>query len=104
MSTMDHIVDIMASHHHPVVLVGSSAQRWMGSAGCLTLICELLIKDSALQSISTALIQSGHWRRANPPEHEYADFPLERTKIEDENEYAYLCLWSESTYHINVDN
>lgn len=112
---MDHIVDIMASHHHPVVLVGSSAQRWMGSAGCLTLIYELLIKDSALQSISTALVQSGHWLRTSPPSQpslsvhdelrklKYADFSLERTKIEDENEYAYLCLWSESTYHINVD-
>jgi len=116
MGTMDHIVDIMASHHHPVVLVGSSAQRWMGSAGCLTPICDLLIKDSALQSISTALVQSGHWRRTSPPsqsslsvhdeppELKYADFSLERTKIKDENEYAYLCLWSESTYHINVDD
>jgi hypothetical protein len=93
---MDHVVDIMASHRHPVVLVGYNAQRWMGSAGCLTPICDLLIKDSAIQSISTALVQSGHWRRASPPpksslsihdeppELKYADFPLERTQIEDE--------------------
>jgi hypothetical protein len=110
--TMDHIVDIMASHNHPVVMVGSSAQRWMGSAGALSRICDLLIKDSALQSIGTALIQSGHWRNASPkeqsdldqqPEFE-ADLFLQRTKIEDEDECAYLCLWSETTYHINVDS
>jgi hypothetical protein len=102
---MDHVVDIITSHNHPVVLVGSSAQRWMGSAGCLSTVCDLLIKDSALQSISTALVQSGHWRR-EPSELDKsgADCSLERTKIEDENEYAYLCLWSESTYRINVDD
>jgi hypothetical protein len=120
---MDHVVDIMASHNHPVVLVGSSAQRWMGSAGGLTRICDLLTKDSALQSIGTALIQSGHWKDARLneqsdldeqsdlneqsdldelPESE-ADIFLQRTNIEDDNEYAYLCLWSETTYHINVD-
>ncbi|KAH6616793.1 hypothetical protein C7974DRAFT_442602 [Boeremia exigua] len=108
---MDHIVDIMVSHHHPVVLVGSSAQRWMGSAGALSRICDLLIKNSGLQSIGKALIQSGHWKKANPKEqlglHEVpeseADIFLQRTKVEDENEYEYLCLWSETTYHINVD-
>jgi hypothetical protein len=114
---MDHVVDIMASHNHPVVLVGSSAQRWMGSAGGLTRICDLLTKDSALQSIGTALIQSGHWKDARLNEQSdldeqfdldeqpesVADIFLERTKIEDDNEYAYLCLWSETTYHINVD-
>jgi hypothetical protein len=108
---MDHIVDIMVSHDHPVVLVGSSAQRWMGSAGAMSRICDLLTKDSALQNIGTALIQSGHWRNASPkeqsgldelPEFE-ADLFLQRTKIEDDNEYEYLCLWSETTYHMNVD-
>jgi hypothetical protein len=109
---MDHVVDIMAAHNHPVVLVGSSAQRWMGSAGCLSRICDLLTKESALQSIGTALIQSGHWRNASAKEypdfHELpeseADMFLQRTKIEDDNEYEYLCLWSETTYHINVDD
>jgi hypothetical protein len=116
MNTMNHVVDIITSHNHPVVLVGSSAQRWMGSAGCLTTVCDLLIKDSALQSIGAALVQSGHWRRASPPsqsslgvhdepsELKDSDFELELTKIEDENEYAHLCLWSGSTYHINLDD
>jgi hypothetical protein len=104
---MDHVVDIMASHNHPVILVGSSAQRWMGSAGGLTRICDLLTKDSALQSIGTALIQSGHWKDARLNEQsdldEQSGLDEQRTKIEDDNEYAYLCLWSDTTYHINVD-
>ena len=114
MDRMDHIVDIIASHDHPVIVVGTNAQCWMGSNGCLWRICDLLIKDSALQSIGAALVQSGHWRRASPlqpdpgdyreSELKYADCPLERTNIEDENEYAYLCLWSESTYHIKGDD
>ena len=91
---MDHIVDVMASHDHPVVLVGSSAQRWMGSAGAMSPICDLLTKDSALRSIGAALIQSGHWMNDSPkeqsgldeiPEFE-ADLILRRTKIEDHNE------------------
>jgi hypothetical protein len=100
--SMDHILDILASHGHPFVLVGSSAQRWMGSRSMLTNGCDMLVRDSALNSIASDLVCTGHWEPFNPGPHTHgeayppterdADFVLRRTGIIDESEYHYLSL------------
>jgi hypothetical protein len=58
--SMDYVLDVLASHNHPAVLVGSSAQRWMGPAGMLTNGCDLLVRDGAISSIASDLVKTGH--------------------------------------------
>jgi hypothetical protein len=111
--SLDHVLDVLASHHHPFLLVGCAAQRWMGSLGNMTNVCEILIRDSALKAIASDLLATGRWENNSPdPNAAYghdaiskcdADLVLERLHIESENEFCYLALWSETAYHINID-
>jgi hypothetical protein len=110
----DHVLDVLASHNHPAVLVGSSAQRWMGSAGMLTNGCDMLIRDSALSSIASYLVKTAHWEAHDPdapppweicpPTERDADFVLRRIDIIHDSEYHSLSLWTETTCHISVDD
>lgn len=111
--SMDHILEILASHSHPLILVGCSAQRWMGSAGTMTSSCDLIVRDSALESIASKIVETGNWEFHNPGPHIPgkpipsvecdADRVLRRTEIKHGSEYQYLNLWSEIVYRINVD-
>jgi hypothetical protein len=102
--TMDHVTEILASHAHSLILVGRSAQRWMGSAGCA---------NNALESITSDLVETGQWVLHNPGPHLVetifpsvecdADVVLRRTEVRNECEYEYLCLWLETTYRLSVD-
>ena len=67
--SMDHVLDVLASHGHPFMLVGSSAQRWMGSRGMLTNGCDMLVRDNALDTIASDLVCTGHWEPHNPGPH-----------------------------------
>ena len=110
---IEHVLDILAAHDHPFILVGNSAQRWMGSAGLLTIGCDILTRDGLLEIIASDIVSTGHWDFHDPgpqtPNEPYpcdtcdADLVLRRTDVEDENEYHYLSLWSETTYRIKVD-
>ncbi len=112
--SMDHVLDILATYDHPFVMVGWSAQRWMGSAGMLNTGCDMLIKNTVLESIAADLVKSGHWEyyEAKPDPLESwspdsacdADCVLRRTDKQNENEISALILWSETTYHINLDD
>lgn len=96
------------------MLVGCSGQRWMGSAGMMISSCDLLVRKSALESVASNLVETGHWEFHNPgpqipgepfPSVECdADLVLRRTEIKHESEYQYLNLWSETMYRISVDN
>jgi hypothetical protein len=112
--SMDHVIEILESHGHPLILVGCSAQRWMGSAGTMTSSCDLLARNSALWSVASNLVETGHWEFHNPgpqiPGQSFpslecdADLVLRRTETKHESEYQYLNLWSETTYHVSVDD
>ncbi|KAH7555232.1 hypothetical protein BM1_06855 [Bipolaris maydis] len=114
--TMDHVLEILAVHSHPLILAGWSAQRWMGSAGLMDTSCDILVRDSALKSVASDLVETGHWEvhQPSPPmprepfpcsdRESDADFVLRRIDAEDESEYRHLILWSESTYHVSVDD
>ena len=110
---MDHILEVLASYSHPFILVGSSAQRWMGSAGTMMSGCDMLVLNDEVKSIAADLVKTGHWDFFDPGPHDPvkippltecdADLVLQRTNIEQESGYEYLSLWSETTYHIKVD-
>jgi hypothetical protein len=111
--SFDHVLKILACHHHPFLLVGCAAQRWMGSAGTMTDLCEILIRHHMLKAIALDLLATGRWQ-VNERDSEGsfgndavakcdADIVLRRTHIEDNNEFPYLALWSEITYHMDVD-
>ncbi|KAF1828454.1 hypothetical protein BDW02DRAFT_593240 [Decorospora gaudefroyi] len=112
--SLDHVLDVLASHHHPFLLVGCAAQRWMGSLGTMTDICEILIRDNMLNAIGSDLLATGIWKIDEPdPERPFghdrvskcdADLVLQRIRPENENEFYYLALWFETTYHIDVDS
>jgi hypothetical protein len=110
---MDHVFEIMASHNHPVIMVGRSAHRWMGALGFLVTNCDFLIRNSALESIASSLVRTGHWEvheigldatvHPLPPDNNTTDLVLRRTEKQDRDEIQYLSLWSETTYRISVD-
>ncbi|KAF1358126.1 hypothetical protein EJ07DRAFT_157130 [Lizonia empirigonia] len=112
--SMDHVHEILASHSHPLILVGCSAHRWMGSAGPITSSCDLLVRNSALESVASNLVETGHWEFHNPdpeiPGNVFpslkcdADLVLRRIETKHESEYQHLSLWSETTYHVSVDD
>lgn len=112
--SLDHVLSVLAIHNHPFILVGLTAQRWMGSAGNLTNTCDILIRDNSIDRIATSLISTNHWVLYEPGADEVdswcagaefeADIVLIRHTYTNENEFLFLCLWTESTYHINVDN
>jgi hypothetical protein len=76
--------------------------------------CDILIRDSALSSIASDLVKTGHWEAHDPgtpppwevcpPTEHDADFVLRRMDITHDSEYHYLSLWTETTYHISVDD
>ncbi|CAE6996187.1 hypothetical protein CFE70_000260 [Pyrenophora teres f. teres 0-1] len=109
---LDHVLSILAIHNHPFILIGLTAQRWMGAAGNLTNTCDILIRDNSLEQIATSLISSSHWTLHDPGADEFSWYPraecdadifLVRSTVSNENEFQILCLWTESTYHLNVD-
>lgn len=114
--TMDHIFEVLASHNHPFILIGCSAQRWMGSAGAMIDSCDLLVRDGALKSVASSLVKTTHWEIVDsvPKTHQErfpcidwqpdADIVLEATETGGESGYEYLALWSETTYRMQVDN
>jgi hypothetical protein len=86
----------------------------MGSAGMMNDTCDLLVRNSALESIASNLVETGHWEVHTPGPEELvptspldktdADLVLRRTEIKHQSEYQYLSLWSETTYRITVDS
>jgi hypothetical protein len=110
--SLDHILDVLASHDHPFILIGPAAQRWMGSNGTMTDICEVLIKTNAVHTIASDLAATRKWEvhaseRRTSHSHDPismcdADLVLRRVHIENANEFYYLALWSEESYHVNV--
>lgn len=105
---MDHIIDVMASHGHLCIMVETCAERWMGSRGCLTTGCDLLIRNKAVESIALDLVKTGRWKLCDPdadpcPPQLGWDIVLETKDDGYENESQYLTLWLEKTYHIIVD-
>jgi hypothetical protein len=111
--SMYHVLEVLASHSHPFMLVGCSAQRWMGSAGMLTNGFDMLVRNNALESIALDLDKTGHWEfhdpgphtpwESFPPTKRDADLLLRRTDVEQNSEYQFLSLWSETAYRITVD-
>ncbi|KZM24051.1 hypothetical protein ST47_g4805 [Ascochyta rabiei] len=63
---MDHVLEILTSHNHALILVGCSALRWMGSAGPMTSSCDLLIRNDTLMSIASSLVETGQWELHSP--------------------------------------
>lgn len=59
--SMDHVLEILASYNHPLMLVGCSAQRWMGSAGAMNDSCDLLLRDTALENVASDPVDTGNW-------------------------------------------
>lgn len=121
---MDHVLDILLSYQHPCIILGCNGHRWMGSAGMRTRTCDMLIRDHQLKSIATDLIEASRWERVTDcpsPESDTqllfkdlksgddADIILRKTAADPVSDYAdyeldTLCLWSESTYRITVDD
>jgi hypothetical protein len=111
--SMDHVLDILSSHHHPMILVGMAASRWMGSNVILPSACDLLIRDDEIDSVTSALIRSGHWNlQISEPQdfwtqhysiHRDADVLLQTTANPLHWEYSHLRLYSESSYRLSVD-
>lgn len=110
----DHVLDVLASYDHPFILLGTAAQRWMGAPGILRNTCDILIRDTSLDNIDAALVSTGHWTIHDPhtdddadhhlcPEYD-ADLVLLRHTVSSDDEFHLLCLWTESTYCINVDD
>jgi hypothetical protein len=112
--SMDHVAEILASHDHPFILVGRSTPRWMGYEGMIDSVCDILIRNSVLVNVASNLVETGHWRFHDPGPYTHldpdayteceADLVLQRIDMRDDKEYQYLCLWSETTYHISVDD
>lgn len=116
---MDHVLDILESYQHPCIIIGRNAHRWMGSAGMCSSTCDMLVRDYQLQSMAADLIKTGRWERINegpfpysdthPDSENDADVVLRKTTVEHDPDYVdfelnLLCLWSEATYRINVDD
>ncbi|KAL1801748.1 hypothetical protein ACET3X_002090 [Alternaria dauci] len=115
--SLDHVLDVLALHNHPFLLVGCAAQRWMGSNGNMTNVCEIVIRNDVLDTIASDLLATRKWKlwTKNPEAEEDAvdthapiskcdaDIVFRRVHIENANEFAYLALWSEDSYHITVD-
>jgi hypothetical protein len=110
--SLDHVLDVLISHDHPFLLIGCAAQRWMGSNGTMKNVCEILIRNNDMDTIASDLVATGQWE-VNKPEPEAShghdpidkcdsDLVLRRLQIGNDNEFAYLALWSEESYHINV--
>jgi hypothetical protein len=114
--SLDHVLDVLVSHDRPFLLVGCAAQRWMGSNGTMTDVCEIVIRNDALSAITLDLLATGEWEGIHESKAEAsarqdddpvskcgADVVFRRVHIENGNEFEWLALWSENSYHINVD-
>ncbi|XPS73927.1 hypothetical protein M3J09_006057 [Ascochyta lentis] len=95
---MDHVLDMLASHDHPLTLIACSAQRWMVSAGTTINSCDLLARNDTPESIASELVETRHWEFRDPgtqvPEEPYpsvkydANLVLRRIEMErHESEY-----------------
>ncbi|RMZ71447.1 AAA family ATPase [Pyrenophora seminiperda CCB06] len=79
----------------------------------MTDVCEILIRNNDIDTIASKLAATGKWEiNKLAPEDSYghdpiqkcdSDFVLKRLEIMNDNEFAYLALWSENSYHIGVD-
>jgi hypothetical protein len=115
-ANLDHVIDILAYYDHPMILVGRAAHRWMGSAGARTSSCDLLIRNNELEKIASSLVETGQWvfhdtdaqndKHSSPLNSEecWGDVVLRRLGPHQEIEYHHLNLWSEITYHMNVED
>ena len=112
--SLDHVLDVLTSHQHPFLLVGCAAQRWMGSAGTMTDVCEILIRHNTLKAVASDLLATSRWTlNEQDPEDIWgndpvsncdADIVLRQTSIENEDEIRYLALWSDTAYHVDIDS
>jgi len=59
--SLDHVLDVLASHRQPFLLVGCAAQRWMGSAGTMTDVCEIIIRHNTLKAVASDLLATERW-------------------------------------------
>ncbi|KAF2442007.1 hypothetical protein P171DRAFT_327385, partial [Karstenula rhodostoma CBS 690.94] len=116
---MDHVLDILRSHQHPCIILGCNAHRWMGSTGMCSRTCDMLIRDYQLESIAAKLVETNRWERIDlglspvsytvPHSANDAEVILRKTTVDHDSMYTgfelnMLCLWSEATYRIQVDD
>ncbi|KAG9187287.1 hypothetical protein G6011_05158 [Alternaria panax] len=100
--SLDRVLDVLASHDHSFLLVRCAAQRWMGSNGTMTDVCEIFIRNDALKIIASDLLATGKWRiKKSEAEASHghdlidkcdADLVLQRPHTENQNEFNYLAL------------
>ena len=112
--SLDHVLDVLASHRHPFLLVGCAAQRWIGSAGTMTDVHEILIRQNTLKAVASDLLATERWEiNERDPEDIFgndpvmncdADIVLRQTSTENEDEFRYLALWSDTAYHLDIDS
>jgi len=112
--SLDHVLGVLASHRHPFLLVGCAAQRWMGSAGTMTDVCEIFIRNNTLKTVALDLLATERWEvNERDPEDIFgndpvsncdADIVLRKTSTENEDEIRYLALWSDTAYHMDIDS
>jgi len=86
----------------------------MGSAGTLTDICEILIRHNTLKAVASDLLATERWEiNERDPEDVFgndpvsncdADIVLRQTSTENEDEFLYLALWSDTAYHLDIDS
>ena len=100
--TIDHISDILNAYKHPFILVGFTATGWMGCEASLHNWFDLVIRTHQIDDIANELIQTGIWTLHKRSE--TGDTVLKRVNLKNASyEIEYLDLWTEETYHINVD-
>jgi hypothetical protein len=125
----DHIFDVLKTYQHPFILVGATAHRWMGCAGCAGEGFDIVIRSAQLKSIVTDIIETGHWTifdskteweifeseiyHKTPEIHNVrerkvlldycCDADAVLRSVDFQGGFEYLRLWSEDTYRINID-
>ncbi|KAI1495674.1 hypothetical protein F5X99DRAFT_414874 [Biscogniauxia marginata] len=123
---MDTIIDsiqdvraILEYLEHPLILVGATADRWVHHNLSTDAAVDVLISTAKLESITDLLIKTGRWVQPTAITEELAaglrpgttslqmvqrDADVLLMRPEHGNEPCVLVrLWSESTYHIRVD-
>jgi len=86
----------------------------MGSAGTMTDVCEILIRHNTLNAVACDLLAMERWEiNERDPEDIWgndpatkcdADIVLRQTYTENEDEFRYLALWSDTAYHLDIDS
>ncbi|KAG0643114.1 hypothetical protein HOY80DRAFT_947392, partial [Tuber brumale] len=108
-ASLESIYAVLSIHDHPFVLVGRYALKWMGVPVHTGYVMDILVRTSQVGSICKALAQTGEWLEVD--ESSIPEFPMlselpehrSEGRFKRHDDQWYICLCSESTYHLTVD-